>query len=120
MTLYTNTINRKMEDAHGIRISVMRFNRFYYDYDAWFRSLAPSKDLLLGYKEGRITWREYVRIYRKEVLEKQKVVLKGLTDMALRSDVTLLCWESSPEKCHRRLIAEECKKYDTELITVIE
>ncbi len=28
---------------------------------------------------------------------------------AINEDITLLCKEDTPEKCHRRLLAEECK-----------
>ncbi len=120
MTLHTASVARKRQKNDGIRISIMRFNRHYYEYDMWINSLAPSRELLFAYKEGKINWGQYETRFRKEVLEKNKDVIKGLGHMASNLEVTLLCWEDSPEYCHRRLVAEECKKYYPNLEVVIK
>lgn len=119
MPLYTASVQTKRKKNDGVRISIMRFNRHYYDYDVWIPALAPSKELLFGYKDGKISWEQYEARFRREVLDKQKPVLKALTAMALDNVVTLLCWEETPEQCHRRLVAEECKKYDPALEVIL-
>jgi len=119
MTLYTASIQRKRNEKDGFRVSVMRFNRNYYDFDMLMIGLAPSKDLLLSYKKGKIKWKEYEERYKNEVLKKNNELVELVADMAEDRDVTLLCWEKSPQKCHRRLIVEECKKYNPDLKVVL-
>ena len=33
----------------------------------------------------------------------------------LERDITLLCSEENADRCHRRLLAKECKKYEPKL-----
>lgn len=120
MTLRTASVRKKREKKDGIRISIMRYHRHYYDYDMWVKSLAPSPELLSAYKQNQINWNQYEKRYRKEVLEKNQDAVKGLANMASDLEVTLLCWEETPEHCHRRLVAEECKKYYPNLSVVIK
>jgi len=39
----------------------------------------------------------------------------ALSKEALKKDITLLCLEDAPDECHRRLLAEECKKINPKL-----
>ena len=115
MTLYTASIQRQAKSSDGTRASIMRFNRPYYKFDAWIPALAPSEELLLGYKANKISWDEYEIRFKAEVLDKQKDLIAILSEAALDHDITLLCWENGPAQCHRRLVAEECKKYKPKL-----
>ncbi|MCC7407607.1 MAG: DUF488 domain-containing protein [Phycisphaeraceae bacterium] len=65
--------------------------------------LAPSKELLEGYKAGQITWQQYVPIYR-DLLEKRHAA--DVLSKDLFADACLLCAEPTAEQCHRRLAAE--------------
>ncbi len=118
MTLYTKSINAKIEKKDGIRICVMRYLRDYYKFDAWIPALAPSKELLNSYHARKISWDEYVQGYNK-VLQDSAEIVKILSKISNDIDITLLCWERMPEKCHRRLIVEECKKYNPRLKVVL-
>ena len=89
-------------------------------YDINLKSLAPPCWLKDGYKQGKINWTEYVPVFAKEVLEKQPELIKSISYLAMRTDITLLCSEKTPEQCHRRLLAEECKKYQPSLELIIE
>ncbi len=65
--------------------------------------LAPSKELLDGYKKNGFDWASYERNFL-ELMTSRRVeerVGKNLIDGAC-----LLCSESTPEHCHRRLVAE--------------
>lgn len=65
--------------------------------------LAPSPDLLKNYKNKKITWDEY------EVEYTQYLKTLRFNDFLSRHELDsccLLCAEPTPEKCHRRLIAE--------------
>lgn len=78
-------------------------------------SLAPTKEILDGYKKGRITWDEYQDRYI-ETLEMRNI--KENLDKNYNKNfdgICLLCSEPTPEYCHRRLAAEYLKKLYPEL-----
>lgn len=64
---------------------------------------APTKELLQGYKKKNIEWKDYEKTYAD--LMKTRNILSGI-DWELFDNAVLLCSEPSPEKCHRRLLAE--------------
>ncbi len=66
-------------------------------------AFAPSKQLLNGYKEGEISWAEYVDEYTSILDRRQphQDLKSGDIDGGC-----LLCAEPTPEQCHRRLAAE--------------
>lgn len=46
--------------------------------------------------------------------------LHKLIQLSLQGNVTIMCIEDTPEKCHRRLVAEACRKLAPELEIVIK
>jgi uncharacterized protein (DUF488 family) len=68
--------------------------------------LAPSKELLKHYKNKKIDWEEYTQIFNKK-LDDENVAGYFLSQYSNYSKVCLLCSEGTPEKCHRRLVAEK-------------
>lgn len=71
-----------------------------YEYHPEF---APTSDILAGYKDGRITWPDYEKMYR-ELLAKRNPTA-GMTPVDI-DRICLLCTEKSALQCHRRLAAE--------------
>ena len=67
---------------------------------------APTKELLVRYREKQITWPEYETEYLN-LLDMRKVSQK--TNIEQLHENCLLCSEHTPEKCHRRLLAEYLK-----------
>lgn len=67
------------------------------------KELAPSAGLLASYRKKTISWDQYEREF-KSLLERRRV--EQHFDPALLADSCLLCAEETPEKCHRRLVAE--------------
>ncbi len=65
--------------------------------------LAPTKELLEGYKKERIGWEEYERIYDRILLERD---VAARIDPAMYENACLLCSEPTADRCHRRLAAE--------------
>ena len=65
--------------------------------------LAPTKDILDAYKKKEIDWSEYEKRYRRLLNERriENVITPQDADKSC-----LLCSESKPDKCHRRLTAE--------------
>ena len=66
--------------------------------------LAPSEELFLAAKSSDLPWPEFERRFNAEIAERriESVVSPGLFD----APTVLLCSESTPEECHRRLVAE--------------
>jgi uncharacterized protein (DUF488 family) len=75
--------------------------------------LAPTKEILDGYKKKKITWEEYERRFNSLLAERK---VEGNIDRELfRVPTVLLCSEPKPDKCHRRLVAEYLKKKWTDI-----
>ena len=64
---------------------------------------APTKDLLANYRNGKISWSEY-EIEYLNLLDVRKIANKVNIEELHQN--CLLCSEHTPEKCHRRLLAE--------------
>jgi len=69
--------------------------------------LAPTKELLNGYKNKEVNWQEYVKVYNKILLDRN--ILNNISISELNNSV-LLCSEPTAEQCHRRLAAEHLAK----------
>ena len=70
------------------------------------RDLAPTKEILDGYKKKQIDWNEYERRYRSLLEERQPAKRLKPEDF---DHACLLCSEPTAEHCHRRLAAEYLK-----------
>ena len=78
--------------------------------------LAPTNDILTDYRKDH-KWDEYVR--RFEALMDERNVPSAL-DKSLFAETPscLLCSEATPERCHRRLVAERLTRSWPELEVV--
>lgn len=65
--------------------------------------LAPTKEILDGYKKKRLNWADYERRFLDLMKERRAENLISQTDL---DKACLLCSEPKAEKCHRRLVAE--------------
>jgi uncharacterized protein (DUF488 family) len=84
-----------------------------------FDFLAPSEDILKTYRQDK-DWQRYERQF--EALMDERGVLDRL-DPAFFTEKSccLLCSEDTPDKCHRRLIAERLARSwpDVEVVHLI-
>ncbi|MFM7856525.1 MAG: DUF488 family protein [Flammeovirgaceae bacterium] len=80
---------------------------------------APTKELLSRYRDKQISWKEY-EIEYLNLLDMRKVAQK--TDVEKLHENCLLCSEHTPEKCHRRLLAEYFKmiRNDIEIVHLVK
>ena len=128
----TKCILNSREESDGLRISIMsrhtlddgetphpEINKRSYDW--WMPSLAPPLKLVGSYYRGETQWDQFESEYLEYIGQaKIQAKIQGTAKRGLTSNLTLLCIEESPEKCHRRLLAEECQKYQSSLILKIE
>jgi hypothetical protein len=76
---------------------------------------APTWDMVLGYKNGRITPIQYSDLYRKmmeESVRKNWVVWKNLLDA---ERITLVCFCRPGTFCHRHLLANMLQSLGADL-----
>ena len=66
-------------------------------------SLAPTKELLRGYREGSIDWDAYETSFMNLMRARR---VEDTTPKDLLDGGCLLCSEDQPHHCHRRLVAE--------------
>jgi len=85
----------------------LKLHNIQYFYKPEF---APTKDLLDGYKNKKISWNEYERIYN-ELLLKRNIINNIEWDFF--DNAVFLCSEPTAEKCHRKLLAEFFAKKNT-------
>lgn len=79
------------------------------DYIA-LKQLAPNPSLFENYKNGKTSWNEYEKIYNKFLDTRANL---DFFYAFKNKRICILCAESTPERCHRRLIAEKISKtYD--------
>ena len=69
-----------------------------------FLACTPSYGLAWGEFERR-----YLSGLRNATLSREDFAAL-IVLLNAEKDVTLLCIESSPDRCHRRLLAEECRR----------
>lgn len=66
-------------------------------------SLAPTQDILDGYKKNGGDWPTYERQFLQLMSTRR---IEETIDKELLAGGCLLCSEPTPEHCHRRLVAE--------------
>jgi uncharacterized protein (DUF488 family) len=66
-------------------------------------NLAPTKDILDGYRKKEIDWVEYERRFKNLLVERD--IKNDITPTEF-DNACILCSEENPDKCHRRLLAE--------------
>jgi len=69
--------------------------------------LAPTDDLLDDYLKRRVDWPTYERRFNKILATRS---IETLVTTARLANACLLCSEASPDKCHRRLVAEYLRR----------
>jgi len=65
--------------------------------------LAPTKEMLDGYRGGNVTWPDHEERIRQLLAE------RAVEDVLMPEDMDgacLLCSEPEPERCHRSIVAE--------------
>lgn len=73
-----------------------------------YKKLAPKYEFFIKYKKGKISCKEFIECYEKEILSKlnPRDVLKELYELTYSEKIILLCWEKTINFCHRHLVAK--------------
>ncbi len=70
--------------------------------------LCPTEDILRNYKKNRIDWDQYESRFRDLMRDRQ--IETNLSPDHFHG-ACLLCSEATPERCHRRLVAEYLQEH---------
>jgi len=106
-------LNNKSQLAGFANVKHLPYFLKIHDIDYLYRpDFAPSKELLNGYKNKTISWKEYEIEYNKILA--QRKILKEI-DWNIFKDSVLLCSEPTSKQCHRRLLAEYLAKNKSDI-----
>jgi uncharacterized protein (DUF488 family) len=102
--------------APDLKFFADEIGQISYDHNIDF---APTKDLLSNYRNKKLSWQEY-EIEYLNLLDMRKIAQK--TNIDLLHENCLLCSEHTPEKCHRRLLAEYLQnvRNDIEIVHLVK
>ena len=130
MTLYTGCIYHSPHK--GLRISIMSQHTLddgitpdplitSASYDQWFHFLGPPLKLIGSYYKRGLSWNDFEKEY-VAYLQQEPIfgAVKRLAKIAVIHDLTFLCQEETPERCHRRLLVQECKRMNQELKIIVK
>ncbi len=128
MALFTRCILLPPTAEDGIRLSVMSRHTLndgitpdprIQAFDTHVPMLAPSLLLVGSYYKRGLDWGMFERSYLEEIQEPRKArLVRILASLAIEYNITLLCIEETAEYCHRRLLAEECLRQQSQLIVL--
>ena len=116
-----------IEQDDGLRILAARFRGRGMKtdrYDVWMPSLGPSEKLLKDMLNDRVSWAEFKKKYKDEVLSSdaidkknktilnhgQKFTLRLIRELSNKQNVTLMCHcNTNEEECHLRVLERVIK-----------
>jgi hypothetical protein len=67
------------------------------------RTFAPTWEMVMDVKSGRMSFEQYSRAYEQILLH---IPAESWTWILSQFEITLVCFCRGPEYCHRRLLAE--------------
>ena len=110
------SVYEKPDESDGLRILATQYwprGISRQTIDEYLRLLAPSRELLHGFKDRGIAWSEFQERYRREMSgEAQRAEIHRLAKLARSRVVTIMCVCKEPVNCHRALLCELIERFD--------
>lgn len=129
--ILTKSIFKKKEKSDGLRVSIMSRHTENdgttadlrivegVTFDEWLKVFAPPGRLVGAYYKKEIEWEEFSKKYLEFLRSEEiKIEVKNFSRRCLEEVITVMCVEDIPEKCHRRILAEELARHQPELLVV--
>jgi uncharacterized protein YeaO (DUF488 family) len=120
MTIKLKSLRQSQESSDGFRILITRFRPRYVkkqneNWDAWYRELAPSRQLWYDYfKSNKIDWNQYREQFIKEIMNNPKSteLIHWLSKFEDKNkNITLICFCENEKNCHRSIVKELALNY---------
>jgi uncharacterized protein YeaO (DUF488 family) len=73
--------------------------------DGWEKDLGPSREALMSFRSGKLSWEDLAARYREEMSARGDLLAR-YRDLGRRETVTLLCSCQDESRCHRSLLKE--------------
>ena len=122
MTIKLKSLRQSQEPSDGFRILITRFRPRYIkkeneSWDAWYRELAPSKQLWHDYfKSNKIDWSRYRERFIEEMMDNPKsielICWLSKFENNDNKNITLICFCENEKKCHRSIVKELGLNYE--------
>ena len=115
MTIKLKSLRQSEDSSDGLRILITRFRPRYVkkgneNWDAWYRELAPSRQLWYDYfKSHKIDWNQYKRRFIVQMRDNPKSIelIQWLSRFENKnSNVTLICFCENEKSCHRSIVRD--------------
>lgn len=105
--MYTSNFSthKRLKFKNAVSIAQIPADGYVGNY---YYLLAPPKELLFGYKSGKISWDYFKKEYHRQVLSKLN---PAYVIDEIGEDAVLLCHEPRGEPCHRHIVAEWLRNY---------
>lgn len=98
-------------DQGNFDFLLKRISNIAYEHRPDF---APTRQLLKQWRDREISWDEYELQYNQLITDRGRYK-DFMADYSSYENVCILCSEETPEKCHRRLLADTLKKHFTDI-----
>ena len=122
MSIKLKSLRQFTESSDGFRILITRFRPRYIkkeneNWDAWYRELAPSRQLWHDYfKSNKIDWSQYRERFIEEMRDNPKSIelihwLSKFENNSNNNNTTLICFCENEKNCHRSIVKELALNY---------
>lgn len=107
--IYTSYYGNRNIPNNLLKVSISLYPPKHFN-GVHYPILAPSKQLLDGYKNGLINKVEYVDIFISELDKKDiKSILNSMLNF--ECDMVLMCYEKKNDFCHRNILSFYAEYY---------
>ena len=114
--LSTVQIGSPRQPREGLRIGTVRFlprgvRKSEYGernlFDVWLPILAPSRELLRAYRDGKVSPARFFQSYRHEMTEPDpRQVIQLLAALARQTPLSVACYCEDESRCHRSVLGK--------------
>lgn len=120
MTIKLKSLREPMDSSDGLRILITRFRPRYVKkgnetWDAWYRELAPSRQLWYDYfKSNKIDWNQYRERFIVQMRDNPKSteLIHWLSRFEnINNNITLICFCENEKSCHRSIVKDLASNY---------
>jgi uncharacterized protein YeaO (DUF488 family) len=120
MTIKLKSLRQPMDSSDGLRILITRFRPRYVKkgnetWDAWYRELAPSRQLWYDYfKSNKVDWNQYRERFIVQMRDNPKSteLIHWLFRFEnINNNITLICFCENEKSCHRSIVKDLASNY---------